>query len=215
MKVNINGKNKNNNNTKPVTLTMAQIQMIQNDDVIAFMQKIKCVVPTSTSITAHFKNGGSITAFYDGNYEKCNIHGKPCGSGGFKSGTGVTVNGHVQIGVDGRTMLIERFIAVCIDFYNDEIKSSYSNLVANVMDGSGSKYTSHELSIKPDLSPENLEWCSLQDNASHGQLIKKLAQRTGHVYRFSASDKVLHDLLYNGSTKALIEYCEKYLVRIR
>lgn len=92
---------------------------------------------------------------------------------------------------------------------------SYSDLTANVMDGSGSLETADYLNIPHNLDFDNIEWCSKSKNAAHGQKIKKLFEITGHVYRFSAYDDELDRKMRCGDRKLIADYCENNLFKVR
>ena len=217
-------KTKGENLGKKLELTQKQKDIIEHDNAMKLISKVEHVTITSESIRGYFVDGSSIECFYDGSYKKYDKNGTLHRSGGINSGNHL-VGGHLMIQFtkffrDKYPLNIERLIAIFIDYYNNELKDSYLDLEANVMDGSGSKYTADELNIMPDFSPDNLELCLKSKNASHGQLIRRLAYITGNVYRFSVTDldmlyKLMDDGNPTGNYSKLKEYCEENLFKVR
>lgn len=186
---------------------------ISFEDVIA---SINSVAKTENGIKAMFDDGTAIDVNFDGSYVRYNKLGQKQSSRKAGSLTGMSFrNFHVNIFVYGKAITLERFVAVCRDIMNDTLAVSYSDLTANVMDGSGSLETADYLNIPYNLDFDNIEWCSKSRNAAHGQKIKKLFEITGHVYRFSAYDDDLDRLMRCGDYKMIADYCENNLFKVR
>lgn len=177
---------------------------------------INSVVKMENGVKAMFWDGTAIYVGFDGSYVRYNKLGQKQSSRKAGSLTGMSFqNFHVYIFIYGKAISLERFVAVCRDIINGTLAVNYSDLTANVMDGSGSLETADYLNIPYNLDFENIEWCSKSKNAAHGQKIKKLFEITGHVYRFSADDDELDRLMRCGNHKMIAEYCENNLFKVR
>lgn len=186
---------------------------ISFEDVIS---SISGVTKMENGVKAMFDDETAIYVGFDGSYVRYNKLGQKQSSRKAGSLTGVSFqNFHVYISVYGKEITLERFVAVCRDIINNTLAVNYSDLTANVMDGSGSLETADYLNIPYNLDFDNIEWCSKSKNAAHGQKIKKLFEITGHVYRFSAEDADLDRLMRCGNNKAIAEYCENNLFKVR
>ena len=186
---------------------------ISFEDVIS---SINSVVKLENGFKAVFDDGTEIDVGFDGSYVRYNKLKQRQSSRKAGSLTGVSFqNFHVYISVYGKEITLERFVAVCRDIINNTLAVSYSDLTANVMDGSGSLETADYLNIPYNLDFDNIEWCSKSRNAAHGQKIKKLFEITGHVYRFSAYDDDLDRLMRCGDYKMIADNCENNLFKVR
>ncbi|MCM1166023.1 MAG: hypothetical protein NC299_09270 [Lachnospiraceae bacterium] len=177
---------------------------------------ISSVVKQENGIKATFEDGTAIFVGFDGSYIRYNRLGQKQSSRKAGTLTGMSFqNFHVNIYIYGKAISLERFVAICRDIINDALLVNYSDLTANVMDGSGSLETADYLQIPYNLEFDNIEWCSKSKNAAHGQKIKKLYEITGHVYRFSAEDNELDRLMNCGDNQAIADYCENNLPKVR
>ena len=177
---------------------------------------ISSVVKTENGVKAMFEDETSIYVGFDGSYVRYNRRKQKQSSRKAGDVRGMSFqNNHVYISVYGKEITLERFVAVCRDIINDTLAVNYSELTANVMDGSGSLETADILQIPHNLDFDNIEWCSKSKNAAHGQKIKKLFEITGHVYRFSAEDEKLDILMRVGNHKVISDYCENNLFKVR
>lgn len=186
---------------------------ISFEDVIS---SIYGVVKLENGVKAEFDDGTEIFVGFDGSYNRYNRLKQLQSSRKAGSVTGINWNNfHIQIYIYGKAITLERFVAVCRDIINNTLAVNYSDLTANVMDGSGSMETADYLNIPHNLDFDNIEWCSKSKNAAHGQKIKKLFEITGHVYRFSAYDDELDRKMRFGDRKFIAEYCENNLFKVR
>ena len=119
-------------------------------------------------------------------------------------------NGHSRINHLNDSLLAERLIMVCKNIIDDEMPVSYRGIVCNVMDGTGAKNTADELGLPVNMKEENLEMTLKKRNLRHGSIIKKLVKITGKVYKFSANDKTLYDLIDVGTDEQIKEYMETH-----
>ncbi|MDE7399752.1 MAG: hypothetical protein K2N06_09520 [Oscillospiraceae bacterium] len=190
-----------------------EIKTLSFEDVIS---SISSVIKMEHGVKAMFEDGTAIYVGFDGSYVRYNKLGQKQISRKVGSLTGMSFqNFHVYIFVYGKAISLERFVAVCRDIINDTLAVNYSDLTANVMEGSGSLETADYLNIPYNLDFDNIEWCSKSKNAAHGQKIKKLFEITGHVYRFSAEDAELDRLMRCGNHKMIADYCENNLFKVR
>lgn len=170
---------------------------------------------TKSMVSIYFDDGSSMNIFYDGYYERYNRSGKCQSTGGTGTMRGINwKNHHLQIRIYGKAILLERLVAVCCDIFNDTMPLSYNGLVANVMDGTGSLKTAEWFNCPLNIEPDNIEWCSFSGNSSHGWLSKQLYKSTHHVYRFSAEDAELADIVRNGNKQVITDYCNSSLYRV-
>ena len=179
-----------------------------------FLLKVDHVERFEDHVEVFFKNKRKINAFFDGHYEKYDINGNKRSTGGVGTPRGID-NGRVKISIDGMNILLERLILIACDIHADKVAVSYKGLEANVLDGSGNVDTAERLMIKPNFSPDNLEWCLKSDNVRHSHMIKKLLKKTGIVYRFSALDNSLVFLVQRGNNNQIKHYCSTFLERVR
>lgn len=160
-------------------------------------------------------NGSSLKLYFNGRYEKYNRNGKRASSGGVGTGRGFMDDGHIVLFINGNGIYFERLIAICADFVSGKMAVDYTELSANVKDGSGTLFMAEKLGIPMNFHPDNIEWSTSQENGLHGQMIKGLYEKTGHVYRFSSYDKTLIALYKSNSIKQLKAYCNDYLLEIK
>lgn len=191
-----------------------QINRYSANNMDRLIANIKNATVGTKCVTAEFQDGKKIKVYYNGDYKKFDRSGKLASSGGTDKNRCIE-KGHICLNIEGRKILLERFVAICVDIVNDTMPSSYKGWCANVMDGSGSIYTACKLGVPMNLHPENLEWCFPSENTKHGQLILKLKEKTGHVYSFSAFDVSLFNIYYTRPTQDLINYCKANLVEVK
>lgn len=183
------------------------------EDIVS---RIDNVVEKRNGVRAKFEDGSAIFVGFDGSYIRYNRlgHKQSIRTAGSVKGM-CFENYHVYITVYNKDISLERFVAVCRDILNDTLLVNYSELTANVMDGSGSLKTAEYLKIPYNISFDNVEWCSRGQNASHGQKIKKLYEITEHVYRFSAEDDELDSVFRSKDPKLIKEYCQNNLFEVK
>ena len=136
-----------------------------------------------------FESGDTLRVYFTGHFQKNNMN--PVRNIDNRSGR-VRIN---QFNGFNTSMFPEKAIGIAELILNDELPHTFDGLAVNVMDGSGNDLTAWQLGIIYDVHPENLEWTLIRRNTRHGQAIKKLAEITGHVYKFSANDDVIYDAL--------------------
>lgn len=161
-----------------------------------------------------FENNKKLDVYFNGDYIKYKRNGAIASKGGLSKEISID-RGHVLLLIEGNRIWMERFIAICWDIVHNKMPVSYHGWVANVMDGSGSVMTAAELGIPVNFHPDNIEWCLAYDNGYHGYMIRKLKNRTGHVYRFSALDKNLNQIFQMSNNTELKNYCIKHLIMVK
>lgn len=178
--------------------------------------KIVGVIKSENGVKAAFEDGSAIFIGFDGSYIRYNRLGQKQSSRKANSITGLSFDDfHVHINVYNKDIFLERFVAVCRDILEGTLLTSYSGLTANVMDGSGSFKTAEYLKIPYNIGFDNIEWCSISKNASHGSKIKKLYEITGHVYRFSAEDEIFDELFKSKDKQKIISYCQNMFYMVK
>lgn len=93
------------------------------------------------------------------------------------------------------SMYPEKLVGIAELILRNEMPNTFDGLSVNVMDGSGRDSTAIELGIPYNIYPDNLEWTLCKRNSRHGAYIRKLADITGHVYRYRANDATLYQAL--------------------
>ena len=185
-----------------------------NNGINALVASIKRVYQGENSMYIEFESGRALELDFNGGYTKYNRNGKVANKCSINTGIRL-VEGHIQLKVEGRTILIERLMAICRDIINDKMPTSYEGLLANVMDGSGSVFTASKLGIPVNYHPDNIEWCETSENSVHGSMIMNMKKITGHVYRYSADDVILRIIFSKNDNDELRNYCQNNLVRIK
>ena len=185
-----------------------------NNGINALVASIKRVCQGENSMYIEFESGKALELDFNGGYTKYNRKGKVASKCSINTGIRL-VEGHIQLKVEGRTILIERLMAICRDIINDKMPTSYEGLLANVMDGSGSVFTASKLGIPVNYHPDNIEWCETSENSVHGSMIMNMKKITGHVYRYSADDVILRIIFSKNDNDELRNYCQNNLVRIK
>lgn len=176
---------------------------------------INTILQSTNCYEIIFQNCSSLKLYFNGRYEKYNRNGKLASKGGVGTNRGFMDDGHIILFINGNAIFFERLIAICNDFVSDKMAVDYTELHANVKDGSGTRFMANKLGISMNFHPDNIEWSTAQENGLHGQMIKWLYQNTGHVYRFSACDSYLVMLYKNSFIENLKSYCDKCLLEIR
>lgn len=128
-----------------------------------------------------------------------------------KSGkTGTKVDGHLRTTLfhykKQTDVSIERIIYIAHAIYNNNIPTRFRGLTVNVMDLTGNVNTASKLGLKPNFNPDNLEWAFNKENSSHYDTCVKLYNWFGQVYRVSANDNYLYELVRHGSKEQVAEY---------
>lgn len=161
-----------------------------------------------------FETGKSLELNFNGGYKKYRKNGSVAHKCSIDTDIRLE-KGHIQLKIEGRTIFQERLIAICRDIIQNKMPLSYEDLVANVMDGSGSVLTAYELNIPVNLHPDNIEWCTNRSNGVHSFMIREMYKRTGHVYRFSANDMTLRQIFLKNDIEELRNYCNNNLIKIK
>lgn len=178
--------------------------------------EINSVIVGKRACIIYFDNSASIIIYYDGYYERFNSKGRLQSTGGTRTMNGINYsNFHLQVSVYGRLILLERLIAVSVDISNNTMPLYYDDILANVMDGTGSLKTAAKFDCAPNFEPNNIEWCSISANSSHGWLSKKLFTITKHVYRFSAEDVLLKNIVQSQKYHIIMNYCSNNLYKVK
>ncbi len=185
-----------------------------NNGINALVASIKRVYQGENSMYIEFESGRALELDFNGGYTKYNRNGKVASKCSINTGIRL-VEGHIQLKVEGRTILIERLMAICRDIINDKMPTSYEGLLANVMDGSGSVFTASKLGIPVNYHPDNIEWCETSENSVHGSMIMNMKKITGHVYRYSADDVILRIIFSKNDNDELRNYCQSNLLEIK
>lgn len=181
------------------------------DSLVATIEKVHF---GNNSMYIAFESGKTLELEFNGGYKKYRVNGVLSAERNLNTEIRIE-RGHIQLNIEGNTLLLERLIAICYDIVNNEMPLSYKGWIANVMDGSGSVLTACKLGISPNYHPDNLEWCTYTANGLHGSMIMEMYRRTGHVYRFSANDSILRTIFLKNDNSELINYCNKNLVMIK
>jgi hypothetical protein len=190
----------------------AKSQKNGTDNIIL---SIKSVYKHLNCYEIKWTNGGSLKLYFNGRYEKYKRNGKCASSGGVGTGRGFMDDGHIVLFINGNGIYFERLIAICDDFVSGKMAVDYTELSANVKDGSGTLFMAEKLGIPMNFHPDNIEWSTSQENGLHGQMIKGLYEKTGHVYRFSSYDETLIVLYKSNFIKKLRAYCNHNLLEVR
>ncbi len=180
----------------------------------ALVASIDKVYKSNNCMYIAFETGKSLELDFNGGYKKYRKDGFIANMCSIDTSIRLE-NGHIQLKIEGRTILLECLVAICDNIINNQMPISYKGWVANVMDGSGSVLTACKLGISPDYHPDNVEWCTSKSNGIHGSMIMEMYKRTGHVYRFSANDTILRDIFLENDNNELINYCNNNLVLIK
>ncbi len=191
-----------------------QLNRNSNNGIDALASSINKVYQANNTMYVEFENGKAIELHFNGGYIKYRRNGTVASKQSINKEMRLE-NGHIQLKIEDKTILMERFVAICYDIMNNQMPTSYSELVANVMDGSGSVITASQLGIPVNYHPNNIEWCTRPANGVHGSMIKKMQEKTGHVYRFSANDVILRIIFLNNNINTLRNYCQNNLVQIK
>lgn len=181
------------------------------DALVASIDKVE---QHSDFMEITFANKKRLELYFNGGYRKYRSNGTLASEGSINKKIRLE-KGHIQLKIEGKTILLERLIAICHDITQNKMPLSYEDLVANVMDGSGSVFTACELGIPLNFHPDNIEWCSRKENGVHGSMIRAMQKRTGHVYRFSANDMILRQIFLKNDDEDLRNYCQNNLIRIK
>lgn len=178
---------------------------------IATIEKVQ---PCDGGIAVDFESGKRIEVLFTGEYTKYDSYGEKQSTGGVGHDRALH-NGHTIIFIEGVMIFLERFVLICMDIMDDEMPIDYIGMDANVMDGSGSVFTAEKLQIATNFEKCNLEWCTRSQNIRHGTKLLKLAQINGGVYRFSANDEQLDNLMKNNDLNEIRRYCSTFLKRVK
>ncbi|MDE6501880.1 MAG: hypothetical protein K2L10_07315 [Ruminococcus sp.] len=186
-----------------------------NNGIDALVASISSVVyQGNNSMYIVFNTGKSIELDFNGGYTKYRRNGTVANQCSISTEMRLE-NGHIQLKIEDKTILMERLVAICHDIINDKMPTSYKDWVANVMDGSGSVLTASKLGIPVNYHPDNIEWCTRPENSVHGSMIIEMEKRTGHVYRYSANDRILRNIFLKNDNVELRNYCQNNLTKIR
>ena len=180
----------------------------------ALVASIDRVYQGKNSMYIEFESGKALELDFNGGYTKYRRNGTVANQCSIDTEMRLE-NGHIQLKIEGNTILMERLIAASSDIINNTMPVSYKGLVANVMDGSGSVLTASKLGIPVNYHPDNIEWCTRPENSVHGSMIIEMEKRTGHVYRYSANDVILRIIFLKNNINELRNYCQNNLVKIK
>jgi len=113
---------------------------------------------------------------------------------------------HYTMHIDHVDFTLEALLAMCNDWYNNELLNDYSNINTNVLDGSGTINTTIKLGIKANVyDMNNLEYCSSEQNLSHGSKIEKIYGLLDKVYAFTALDELFDVVFKNNYSNATMK----------
>ncbi len=208
--------NKALTNSKPIVCFKCFKENNRNSEngVDALIASIDNVDQYDNCMRISFETGRMLDLDFNGGYKKYKKNGMLANECSVDTDIRLE-NGHIQLKIEGTTILLERLIAICDDIVNNKMPLSYEGWVANVMDGSGSVLTACELGIPVNYHPNNIEWCTSKSNGFHSFMIRELYKRTGHVYRFSANDMLLREIFLNNDNYNLRNYCHNNLLMIK
>ena len=184
-------------NQKTVRTYNIDFRGLDDSVTINQIKMIDSITKTDYAISATLTTGRTITVKYDGTSES-NI---------FRTGN-LSV-----ISIKGRNISLERFVMICNDIVNKTIPQCCykQSLVCNVKDNSSSLEFIRKHNMVTNLRPDNLEWCSNEQNKKHYSILKEILHITGHLYRISAHDKYLAELFSMRSTFSKQDFKEKLL----
>lgn len=157
--------------------------------------------------TVYFCTGDSVKVTYDGYFGKN-------GETPYERFDYTTGRSRVKVLRYNSSLYAEKLIGICDAWLNDELPESFKGLVVNSMDGSANLYTARELGLTPDFHKYNLEWTTQGRNSWHGSHIKRIAEKTKSVYRFSANDQALIDAWDTHSKMWLNHYMMSRYIKI-
>lgn len=197
------------------------IKVISRDDFVkkhkadpsytldGLVARIRLVYALSEAYIISFKNGTFIEVYYDGRISK---------NGAVPAFKMTMTDSHSRIvnllGYNS-SIFAEKLIGIAISWLINQLPETFTGLVVNVKDGSGTLETARKLGIPVDLSPYNLEWTLPEDNIAHGRRLMSLAKRTGKVYRFSANDRRLKEVYQLKDDDALRDYMDAHYPVVR
>lgn len=197
------------------------IKVISRDDFVkkhkddpsytldGLVARISVVYALSEAYIISFKNGTFIEVYYDGRISK---------NGAVPAFKMTTTDSHSRIvnllGYNS-SIFAEKLIGIAISWLTNQLPETFTGLVVNVKDGSGTLDTARKLGIPVNLSPYNLEWTLPEDNIAHGRRLMSLAKRTGKVYRFSANDRKLKEVYQLKDDAALRDYMDAHYPVVR
>ena len=154
-------------------------------------------------------NGDSIMILDDGTLVK-RSKGNRC-----FTGAGETNSGHLRTTVSyprQTSIFLERLMLIAHCIYNDCLPSSLDGVSCNVKDSSGS--VANEFGAEYNISPDNLEFCTVSMNSKAYQTAKKLYELTGRLYRISAYDVVLHEAVFNRPLRDVLWYINRVGIQV-
>lgn len=141
---------------------------------------------------AILKNGDSISVYFDGTFEKYSgrKHWKRHAhyNGGYRTVT-LTKAVHPVTSTGGRTdVTAERAVKILSSIYEDSIEDLKNQV--NIMDLSGCESTRERFGLgdEPNLTPDNLEWCSREENLEHKNTVRAIKTLTDLNIRISVKD---------------------------
>lgn len=171
--------------------------------------RISVVYALSEAYIIYFKNGTFIEVYHDGRISK------NAAVPAFKMTMTDSHSRIVNLLGYNSSIFAEKLIGIAISWLTNQLPETFTGLVVNVKDGSGTLETARKLGIPVDLSPYNLEWTLPEDNIAHGRRLMSLAKRTGKVYRFSANDRKLKEVYQLKDDAALRDYMDAHYPVVR
>lgn len=206
--------------TSLVTVSLSEFKLLDHAKkngkascINAFVESIVKVLPTSRcddsikGYSIYLSNNDIILIYEDGRIFKDDSQ---C-SNLRELSASQTKDGHkrTRIYCDDRytSIFLERLMCIAHAVYTNKIPSSLDGVSCNVKDSSGS--VGNIFGAVFNISPENLEFCTVGQNSMAYGTAKKLYELTGKHYRISALDIGLHEAVNYRPVEDIIWYINK------
>lgn len=105
----------------------------------------------------------------------------------------------------------ERLMMIADGVYRDCLPDNLKGLQCNVMDCTGNPYTAELFKAKQCFEPSNLEWVFGQEHGTHYNMVMRIFNITGKLWRISARDRYLYELTQNGTTTDISQYLKCFV----